>query len=86
MTTSANTASQVKKFEVGQSYSCRSVCDHDCVWTFKIVARTEKTISTECGQKFRINAKLTAYENVEALYPLGNFSMCPILTANKVVQ
>lgn len=87
MTTIATVnATQIAKFEVGKTYFCRSVCDYDCIWTFKIVSRTEKTIKTECGKTLRINAKLTAWDNAEALYPLGQYSMCPVLSANKIVK
>jgi hypothetical protein len=79
------TETQVKKFEVGNTYYCRSVCDHECIWTYKIVSRTEKTVKTECGKTWRINQKLTAWNNgIESLYPHGVHSMCPVLTADKI--
>jgi hypothetical protein len=74
----------MKQFETGKTYSCRSVCDHECVWSFKIVARTDKTIKTECGKTLRINPKLTEYNKSETVFPLGRYSMAPILTADKV--
>lgn len=33
------------KFEVGNIYACRSVCDYDCVWYFRVVSRTKSTIT-----------------------------------------
>ena len=39
------------KFEIGKEYSCRSICDHECVWTFTVTARTEKTITVTDGEK-----------------------------------
>lgn len=80
------TIETTKKFEVGQSYFCRSICDYDCVWTYKIVSRTAKTIKTECGQTFRINAKLTGWNGCEAVFPKGQYSMCPVLTADKIAK
>lgn len=71
-------------FQVGKSYSCRSICDYDCVWTFAVVARTAKTITTACGKTLRISAKLSGYNGAETVLPLGNYSMCPVLTADKV--
>lgn len=76
----------MKTFEIGQSYFCRSVCDYDCVWTYKIVSRTAKTITTECGKTFRINKKLTEWHEAEAVYPSGQYSMCPVLEAGKIVK
>ena len=34
------------KFEVGKTYATRSLGDYDCIHAFKILARTEKTITT----------------------------------------
>lgn len=75
----------MKKFEVGKQYSMRSVCDHDCVWTYTVISRTACTITLarKNGEvsKCRINKKLTEHRNVESVLPLGYYSMCPILSA-----
>ena len=77
----------MKKFEVGKNYSMRSACDWDCVWTYKVVARTAQTITIESEDgktlKCRINKYLMDIEGIEAVYPLGRYSMCPILRASK---
>ena len=73
------------KFEAGKTYACRSVCDYECVWTFTIASRTDKTIKTACGKTLRINATLTAMNNAESVFPRGRYSMAPILTADKLV-
>lgn len=75
----------MRKFEVGKTYYCRSVCDYDCVWKYTIASRTEKTIRTTCGKTLRINKKLTNYFDIEQVLPLGNYSMAPILSADKVI-
>jgi hypothetical protein len=77
------TATELKAFEVGRTYSCRSICDYDCVWTYTIVARTAKTITTACGKTFRIISKLSEATGVEKVFPQGRFSMCPVLSADK---
>lgn len=72
------------KFEIGKEYSCRSICDHECVWTFKVTARTEKTITVTDGEKtkkLRIIQKLSEWSGTESCYPLGKYSMAPILRA-----
>lgn len=74
----------MKKFEIGKEYSMKSVCDTNCVWTYKVIARTEKTVTITDGkktQKCRIIGKLSEYRNAESVYPLGQYSMCPILSA-----
>ena len=76
----------IKQFEVGKSYSMRSACDHDCIWTYKVVKRTACTVilKDEYGKKMtcRINRKLTEFSKAECVLPLGSFSMNPILRAN----
>ena len=72
------------KFETGKTYYCRSVCDHECVWQFTIASRTAKTIRTTDGKTLRINAQLTAYNQAETVFPKGQYSMAPILTADKL--
>ena len=42
----------MKKFEIGKTYSMRSICDHDCVWTYTVTARTAKTIRDEQNQGY----------------------------------
>ena len=63
----------------------RSVCNHDCVWTYTVISRTACTITLarENGEvcNCRINKKLTVHRNAESVLPLGYYSMCPILSA-----
>lgn len=75
----------MKKFEIGREYSMRSICDHECVWTYTVVDRTEKTITITDGKetkKCRISAKISEYRDAETVLPLGKYSMCPMLSAN----
>ena len=75
----------MKKFEVGKKYSMRSICNHDCIWEFEVIARTAATITITDGKEIkrcRINKQISAYDNKEAVFPLGRYSMCPILRAN----
>lgn len=75
----------MKKFEINKTYECRSACDHNCVWQFTVTARTAATITVvdEYNKvfKFRINKQTSEYRNAESVYPLGKYSMCPILSA-----
>ena len=74
----------MKKFEIGKEHRCRSICDHECVWTYKVVARTAQMITVTDGdevKKLRIIKGLSEYRNAESVYPLGKYSMCPILSA-----
>ena len=84
---------QTKKFEVGKIYSMRSACDHDCVWSYIVISRTESTVvlqQVRNGEpfgdqaRFRINKKLTAMRGAESCMPTGTYSMAPILSADNV--
>lgn len=74
----------MKKFEINKTYSMRSACDHDCIWTYKVIKRTEATITITDGKETktcRINKKYSEYRNTETIFPLGRYSMCPMLSA-----
>ncbi len=76
----------MKQFEIGKTYSCRSICDYNCIRSFQIIARTDKTIKTACGKTLRFNQKLSDYNQAETVFPLGRYSMAPVLTADKCVE
>lgn len=75
----------MKTFEIGNKYSMKSVCDQNCVWTYKVIGRTSAsvTLEDEKGNKktCRINKKYSEYRNAETVFPEGRYSMCPILSA-----
>ena len=74
----------MKKFEIGKKYSMRSICDHECVWTYTVIARTAQTITISDGKevkKCRVIKKISEYWNAETIYPLGQYSMAPSLVA-----
>lgn len=83
MSTATTTATE--SFIVGRTYACRSFCDHNCIWTFTVTARSAKfvTLTGEDGKAVRVG--LRVWNGVEACSPLGVFSMSPVLTAEKVV-
>ena len=46
------------KFKVGCYYVMRSPCDHECIWVYKVISRTAKTITLYDGEttsRFRIS-------------------------------
>lgn len=72
----------MKKFEINKTYSCRSVCDNDCVWQFKVISRTDKTVKiVDTQNKKEMNRKIINNSNGEYVKPFGSYSMCPILRA-----
>ena len=39
------------QFQVGRTYATRSICDYDCIFSFTILARTAKTVTTQIHGK-----------------------------------
>lgn len=68
------------KFEVGVEYGTRSICDHECIFRFTVVDRTEKTIVID-GMDGRKRRKVRVRDGAEECDPLGRFSMAPVLSA-----
>ena len=72
----------LKKFEEGKTYYCRSACDHECIFTIKVVKRTAKTVTYMYhGQERRSNIKLDEHGN-EYIKP-DNYSMAPVFRAER---
>ena len=72
------------KFEIGKTYSMKSACDHNCIWTYTVTERTEKTVTLTDGKttiKRRIIKGLSEMNQTECVLPLGNYSMAPVLRA-----
>lgn len=67
----------MQKFQVGQTYATRSVCDHDCVIRVTVARRTAKTITTDGGKTLRVSE----YDGAEQVKPWGSYSMAPIVSA-----
>lgn len=80
----------MKKFEIGKTYYMRSACNHECVWKYTVTARTACTVTLEDEKgeikRCRINKYITNVNNVEAVLPLGNYSMSPTLSADRISE
>jgi hypothetical protein len=71
----------VTQFKVGQTYSTRSICDHECIHSVTIVARTAKTVTfRQHGDTKRRG--LSIWQGIEQFKPFGNYSMCAIIDAS----
>lgn len=70
------------KFIVGQTYSTRSACDWDTVFSWKIVARTAKQLTLEQYGK-TCKRGIYIYDGIENCRPCGSYSMAPIISADK---
>lgn len=77
----------MKRFIIKRTYFMRSVCDYNCIWNCKVINRTAKFVKLKVdGEKEIVRCKVFEYEGVEYCYPLGKYSMAPMLTAEKEVK
>jgi predicted anti-sigma-YlaC factor YlaD len=70
------------QFQIGQTYYDRSICDHNCIFQFTVLARTAKTITTTVSGKV-VKRGLSTWEGVEQFKPFGSYSMCSIVSADR---
>jgi hypothetical protein len=77
-----STATATTQFEVGQTYSCRSICDYNCIWSFEVIKRTAKFISIKGSDNKVSRVGVKTWDGVERAYPLGQFSMAPSIVAD----
>lgn len=68
----------MQTFQVGKTYTTRSICDHDCVIKVEVASRTAKTIKTPAGKTFRVDV----HDGAEFIRLGGAYSMAPIVRAN----
>lgn len=72
------------KFQVGKAYSCRSICDHDCMWVYNVTHRTAQMI-TVASEGRTARRKIRLRDGVEEIDPKGRYSMAPVLRADRPV-
>lgn len=70
-------------FIVGKTYYCRSICDHECIFTYEIVKRTEKTVWIKSHGKDVTSRRVKQHEGNEMIFPEGQYSMCPVLHSDR---
>ena len=73
---------KMKKIQVGESYSARSVCDYDCIFSIKVIARTAKmaTIKTIHGDIKKTKIHFDEMTAREYIIP-DRYSMAPVFYA-----
>lgn len=70
------------QFEIGKTYATRSICDHNCIYSFTILARTAKTVTVNVHGK-QAKRGLQLRDGVEEFKPFGTYSMAPTIKADK---
>lgn len=74
------------QFKVGKVYTTRFIGDSNIILSYRVIHRTASTViiedtETEEVKKCRIIKKLSEYRGAESIYPMGQYSMAPILSA-----
>lgn len=73
----------VTKFEVGRTYSTRSLGDWDCIYTWTVVARTAKFVTTQYMADPPKRTGIYVYDGIERTRPFGDYSMAPSIGADR---
>jgi hypothetical protein len=71
------------KFETGKIYKTRLIVDADCVISFEILKRTEKTVTIKDMGEI-VKRKIFIRDDREAIMPCGTYSMAPCLMATDI--
>ena len=70
------------QFQVGKTYSTRSICDYECNFSFEILLRTAKSVIVTVEGR-TVRRGLTIYEGVERFRPFDSYStMAAIIGAD----
>lgn len=67
-------------FQIGKTYSTRSVCDHSCIISLTVLARTAKTIKAEVRDQVK-TLRIAEHNGQETVKPWGSYSMAPVIAA-----
>lgn len=72
----------IKSFKFGKTYYDRSICDHNCIFSFVILARSAKQVTI--SQHGKISKRgIQTIDGVEQFKPFGTYSMCAIVSADR---
>ena len=76
------------KFEVGKTYYAHSACNHDCVFTYTVISRTEQTAVLEdsFGKRRRRKIHTDGGFGTEWILPQGSYSMAPVISADRALE
>ena len=72
----------MQRFEVGKVYNCRSNGDYNAVWEYEIVRRTDMSVTIKrLGQSATSSRRIVNMDGQECIWPMGKYSMAPLLRA-----
>lgn len=73
----------MNKFEVGKTYSCRCVCDHEIIYRVKVESRTEKTVTISGYLNKR--CKVHVRNDSEFIIP-ERYAFAPVFHADRILK
>lgn len=71
------------KFQIGKTYSTRSACDYETVYSWTVIARTAKQMTLEDRWGHQEKRGIYLWNETEHCKPNGTYSMCPVINAEK---
>jgi hypothetical protein len=69
------------KFLVGKTYTTRSICDYECIFSATVLQRTAKTVTVQLDGNKIVRRGLSEWNGAEMFYPYGRYSMAAIMRA-----
>ncbi|MBR3721269.1 MAG: hypothetical protein IKN12_00735 [Selenomonadaceae bacterium] len=77
---------ELKKFEVGECYYTRAVGDHNIIYAYQVIKRTEKTIILQDDRSKIIGRRrISVYQGRETVSTEGKSSMSPMINADDIL-
>lgn len=73
----------VTRFEVGRTYECRAMSDWDTVYSFTVVARSAKFITTTDRWGDRRRGGVWESNGAEWATPHGRYANCAVIRADR---
>jgi len=87
MINETHTEMTTTRFETDKIYRTRFITDHNLTLDFEVVSRTAKTVKfADYNAGEFVTCRIKVWEGVETCYPLGRYSMAPILRATKAIS
>lgn len=71
------------KFAIGKTYSTRSACDYDTIYSWTVVRRTAKQVILCDTFGDEVRCGVYVYDGAEHCKPNGTYSMCPVISADR---
>ena len=70
------------RFQPDTTYTCRSMCNWDTIFSYRVISRTAKFITVDDGYGIkRVGIKVR--DGIEFATPDGVYSMCPHIYADR---